>query len=176
MPHLQASAESYCGCPVAYASRSLPEAESRNAQTEKELLAVEFSLLRFNQYTYGKKVPVESNHKPQEKTLKKPLSTVPPRLQRILLRMQKYDYTLEYKPEGSYYSQTYCPVHQFLKQQNDNNMEEEKCTPRSSDTVKPTTRKTQTWRKTRGNSQRRVADTPQWNHQTWMARNRRLSQ
>ena len=40
--------------------------------------------------------------------------------------MQKYDYTLEYKPEGSYYSQTYCPVHQFLKQQNDNNMEEEK--------------------------------------------------
>ena len=40
--------------------------------------------------------------------------------------MQKYDYTLEYKPEGSYYSQTYCPVHQFLKQQNDNNLEEEK--------------------------------------------------
>ena len=40
--------------------------------------------------------------------------------------MQKYDYTLEYKPEGSYYSQTYCPVNQFLKQQNDNNMEEEK--------------------------------------------------
>ena len=40
--------------------------------------------------------------------------------------MQKYDYTLEYKPDGSYYSQTYCPVHQFLKQQNDNNMEEEK--------------------------------------------------
>ena len=98
MPHLQASAESYCGCPVAYASRSLTEAESRNAQIENELLAVEFSLQRFNQYTYGKKVHVESDHKPQEKIRKKPLSTVPPRLQRILLRMQKYHHTLEYKP------------------------------------------------------------------------------
>ena len=83
---------------MAHASRSLTEAESRNAQITKELLAVEFRLERFNQYTYGKKVHVESDHKPQEKTLKKPLSTVPPRLQKILLRMQKYDYTPEYRP------------------------------------------------------------------------------
>ena len=41
------------GFPVAYASRSLTEAESRYAQIEKELLAVQFSLERFNQYTYG---------------------------------------------------------------------------------------------------------------------------
>ena len=40
--------------PVAYASRSLTDAESRYAQIEKELLAVQFSLERFNQYTYGK--------------------------------------------------------------------------------------------------------------------------
>ena len=32
MPHLQASAESYCGCPVAYASRSLTEAEPAAVQ------------------------------------------------------------------------------------------------------------------------------------------------
>ena len=38
---------------------------------------------------------VESNHKPQEIIVKKPLATAPPRLQRIL---QKYDYMLEYKP------------------------------------------------------------------------------
>ena len=80
MPNLQASAESYWGCPVAYASGSLTEVESRNAQIEKELLAVEFSVGQFNQYTYGKKVHVESDHKPQEKTLKKPLPTLPPRL------------------------------------------------------------------------------------------------
>ena len=86
------------GFPVAYASRSLTKAESRYAQIEKELLAVQFSLERFNQYTYGKKVAIESDHKPLEAIVKKPLAAAPPRLQRILLRMQKYDYALEYKP------------------------------------------------------------------------------
>ena len=38
---------------------------------------------------------VESDHKPLEIIVKKPLATSPPRLQRIL---QNYDYTLEYKP------------------------------------------------------------------------------
>ena len=36
---------------VAYASRSLTKAGSRYAQIEKELVAVQFSLERFNQYT-----------------------------------------------------------------------------------------------------------------------------
>lgn len=44
--------------PVAYASRSLTEAGSRYAQIEKELLAVQFSLERFHQYIYGKKLPL----------------------------------------------------------------------------------------------------------------------
>ena len=38
----------------------------------KELLAVQFSLERFNQYTYGKKVRVESVPKPLEIIVKKP--------------------------------------------------------------------------------------------------------
>ena len=59
-------------CPVPYVSRSLTEAESRYAQIEKELLAVHFSLERYNQYTYGKKVLVESDHKPLEINVKKP--------------------------------------------------------------------------------------------------------
>ena len=42
--------------PVAYTSRSLTDSESRYAQIEKELLAVQFSLERFNQYTHGKNV------------------------------------------------------------------------------------------------------------------------
>ena len=67
-------------CPVTYASRSLTDAKSRYAQIEKELLAVLFSLERFNQYTYGKKLYVESDHKPLEVIVKTPLATAPPRL------------------------------------------------------------------------------------------------
>ena len=41
---------------------------------------------------------IESDHKPLEVIVKKPLAAAPPRLQRILLRMQTCDYALEYKP------------------------------------------------------------------------------
>ena len=41
---------------------------------------------------------VESDHKPLEIIVKKPLATAQPRLQKILMRMQKYNYRLEYKP------------------------------------------------------------------------------
>ncbi|CAC5407755.1 unnamed protein product [Mytilus coruscus] len=40
--------------PVAYASRSLTDAERRYANIERELLGVLFGLERFNDYTYGK--------------------------------------------------------------------------------------------------------------------------
>ena len=73
--------------PVAYASRSLTDAESRYAQIEKELLAVQFSLESLHQYIYGKKVTIESDHKPLGAIAKKALASEPPRLQRILLRM-----------------------------------------------------------------------------------------
>ena len=84
--------------PIAYASRALTDAETRYAQIEKELLAVVFALERFNQYIYGKQVEVESDHKPLEIIVKKPLMSAPPRLQRMLLRLQRYDYKLRYKP------------------------------------------------------------------------------
>ena len=75
--------------PVAYASRSLTDAESRYAQIEKELLAIQFSSERFHQYIYGKEVTIGSDRKPLEAIVKKALVSAPPRLQRILFRMQK---------------------------------------------------------------------------------------
>ena len=85
------------GYPVAYASRSLTETESRYAQIQKELLAVQFSLDRFHQYVYEKEVIVESDHKPLEMIANKSLALAPARLQRLLLRVQKYNYTIVYK-------------------------------------------------------------------------------
>ena len=69
------------------------------AMTEKELLAVVFGCERYHQDIYGKKVLVESDHKPLEKIFKKPLANAPLRLQRILLRLQRNDICLQYKPE-----------------------------------------------------------------------------
>ena len=46
--------------PIAYASRTLTDTETRYAQIEKELLSVVFGLQKFHQYTYGRKVYVTS--------------------------------------------------------------------------------------------------------------------
>ena len=40
---------------------------------------------------------VESDHKPLETIVKKPLANAPPRLQRLFLRLQKYSFVIQYK-------------------------------------------------------------------------------
>lgn len=87
------------GRPVAYASKSLSESGKVNyAQIEKELFAVLFGCKRFHQYIYGRHVVIESDHKPLESIMRKPLASVPPRLQRMILQLQKYNFTIIYRP------------------------------------------------------------------------------
>ena len=69
------------GKPIAYASRALTTTETNYAQIEKELLAIVFGVERFHQYTYGRKVVVDSDHKPLETIFGKPLVSAPRRLQ-----------------------------------------------------------------------------------------------
>ena len=85
------------GKPIEYASRSLTDTETRYAQIEKEMLAIVFSLERFNQYTFGRHVHIESDHKPLEMILQKPLARAPRRLQLMMMRLQKYDFTVHYE-------------------------------------------------------------------------------
>ena len=54
------------GRPVCYASRSLTSAEKNYAQIEKELLAIVYGCTKFDQYVYGKKVNVHTDHKSLE--------------------------------------------------------------------------------------------------------------
>ena len=56
------------------------------------------SLSKFHQYVYGVTVNVQSDHKPLENILRKPLGTAPSRLQRMLLQLQRYDLNVFYKP------------------------------------------------------------------------------
>ena len=83
---------------VAFASRSLTDTETRYANIEREMLAVVVACEKFHSYLFGKRFIVESDHKPLEMIHLKNLTAAPPRLQRLLLRIQGYDFTIKYKP------------------------------------------------------------------------------
>lgn len=84
--------------PVSYASAALTTAQQQYAQIEKELLAVVFACERFHYYTFGRTVTVETDHKPLVAIQKKEFNRISPRLQRLLLRLQRYDVKLVYIP------------------------------------------------------------------------------
>lgn len=91
------------GQPLAFARRALTDTETRYAPIEKEMLAVVFALTKFNQYVYGRPITVNRDHKPLEAIAQKPLRNAPKRLQGMLLKIQKYDFTIIYKPGPTTY-------------------------------------------------------------------------
>ena len=82
------------GWPIAFASKTL----THYANIERECLSVCFGLEKFHTYIYGRHVLIENDHKPLEMIQHKPIHVAPPRLQWMLLPMQKFDYTIVYKP------------------------------------------------------------------------------
>ena len=80
--------------PVEFASKLLSEAQSRYSNTKRKMLAVLLGLVKFHYYAYGRPIVLESDHKPLE--AKKHLSSAPPHLVRMLLRIQKYDVQIKY--------------------------------------------------------------------------------
>ncbi|CAB4030046.1 Hypothetical predicted protein [Paramuricea clavata] len=89
--------------PAAYASKAMNDTQRRYVQIEKELLTVVFACKRFHHYVYGKTITVESDHKPPEAILNKPLSQAPSRLQKMLMQLQAYDINLVYKKGSEMY-------------------------------------------------------------------------
>ena len=85
--------------PVSYASRSMTLAESRYAMIEKELLGICYAFERFHQFVYGHgEVLVETDHKPLIPLFGKNLSNCPLRVQRLMIRLQKYDFEISFMP------------------------------------------------------------------------------
>jgi len=77
--------------PVSYASHALTPMKENYAQIEKELLAIVFACEKFDAYIYGRdSVHVQTDHKPPESISWKEVCVAPKRLQRMLLRLQKY--------------------------------------------------------------------------------------
>ena len=81
---------------MAYVSKTLTSAERDYAQKEKEMLAITFACRKFHPYINEKLTQVESDHKPLESIMKKPLGSVPPRLQRMMLQLQRYKLDVRY--------------------------------------------------------------------------------
>ena len=86
------------GKPIAFASKSLTGVESRYANIKRELLTIVFACIQFNTYLQGRRFTVQSDHKPLEMIHLKNMHNTPPRLQRMLLQLQKYDMKIEYNP------------------------------------------------------------------------------
>ena len=90
--------------PVAYASRTLSEAEKKYSQLEKEGLAIVFGVKKFHTYLYGHSFTIESDHQPlsylfSEKKGVPPLASA--RIQRWALTLSAYNYTIRHKPGQS---------------------------------------------------------------------------
>ena len=84
---------------IAYASRALTDTQQRYAQIEKEMLAVVFGCTKFHDHIYGMpNVEVESDYKPLEAILRKPLHQAPLRLQKMIMTTQKYSLNVTYRP------------------------------------------------------------------------------
>lgn len=112
------------GRPVAYGSRALTDCQRRYAQIEKELLAIVYGCEKFHQYVYGKEITIESDHKPLESIFKKPLHQAPMRLQRMLLRLQRYNLKVMYKPGMELYIAD-ALSRAYLHEQKENLLEED---------------------------------------------------
>ena len=85
--------------PVAYASRAMTATECRYAQIEKECLGLVYGFERFHSYVYGlPRFVAETDHKPLISIIKKNLSEMSPRIQRLMMKLQRYDFELIYTP------------------------------------------------------------------------------
>ncbi|PFX22499.1 Receptor-type tyrosine-protein phosphatase F [Stylophora pistillata] len=86
------------GHPVYFTSHTLSATEKNYAHIEKECLAIVSCMEKWHHYLYGKRdITVHSDHQPLETIFKKPLSRALRSLQRMMLRLQNYEFTVQYK-------------------------------------------------------------------------------
>ena len=91
--------------PVAFASRSMTDTESRYSQIEKEALALVWACDKFSDYILGKDIQLETDHKPLVPLLGKTnLDCLPPRVLRFRLRLMRFSYTISHVPGKHLYT------------------------------------------------------------------------
>ena len=83
--------------PVAYTSCKLCPNEELWAQIEKECLAIVSACNKWDLWIYGREVNVQTDHQPLETIFKKPLHSAPRHLQKMMMRLQRYNIRVAYK-------------------------------------------------------------------------------
>lgn len=81
---------------ISYASKSLSDTEKRYCQTEKEALALVWAVERFHFYLFGRSFELITDHKALE-VIFSPKSKPCARIERWVLRLQSYRYTVVYR-------------------------------------------------------------------------------
>ncbi|XP_057217097.1 uncharacterized protein K02A2.6-like [Triplophysa rosa] len=77
----------------------MTQSECRYAQIEKECLGLVFGFDKFHDYVYGlPSFTAETDHKPLIAIISKNLNEMSPRIQRLMMRLQRYDFELVYTP------------------------------------------------------------------------------
>lgn len=76
----------------------MTDAEQRYSQIEKETMGITFGCEKFHHFVYGRKITIETDHRPLLAIASKGIGDMPPRLQRFFLRLLMYDYTLQFVP------------------------------------------------------------------------------
>lgn len=82
---------------VCYASKSLSDVERKYSQTEKEALALVWSVERFQVYLLGREFELVTDHKPLG-VIYSAKSKPSARIERWVLRLQPYHFNTVYKP------------------------------------------------------------------------------
>ena len=91
--------------PIAYASKSMTENERRYSQIEKEALALVWTCEKFSDYVLGKKIQLETDHKPLVPLFGKTnLDCLPPRILRFRLRLMRFNYSISHVPGKELYT------------------------------------------------------------------------
>ena len=81
-----------------FASKALTDAQKGYVAIELELLVVAWAMEKFHHFLYASHFILETDQKPLEAILSKSINQATPRLQRILIRIFPYYFTVQYIP------------------------------------------------------------------------------
>ncbi|XP_060806968.1 uncharacterized protein K02A2.6-like isoform X2 [Amyelois transitella] len=99
------------GKPVSFYSRCYTECQQRWAPIEKELFAICLAMEKYHQFVYGRRIVVETDHKPLVAIMNKDINQISARLQRMVLRLLKYDFEIKYIPGSRMFVADYLSRH-----------------------------------------------------------------